>query len=65
MKHQKKKVRYSKALGEIRIGHRAFVIPIDHPSLLVSNQDVVLTSTVVAFNQNGFETKNTIYIFQP
>lgn len=65
MEHQKKKVRYTKVYGEIRIGEPAYILPVDHPSPLVTNEQMARTSTVVAFNQNGFETKNTIYIFRP
>lgn len=64
MKHQKKKVRYTKVYGEIRIGEPAYILPVDHPSPLVSNETMARTSKVIAFNQEGFETMNTLYIFK-
>lgn len=46
----------------IKVGSPAFIIKvIDHPSDLVSNTKVIHTSNVVAINEDGFETENTIY----
>ena len=45
----------------IRVGHRAFVQPINHPSLAVSNTTGVMTSPFVKITEDGFETQNTIY----
>lgn len=47
----------------IKVGQSALVVPVDHPSPNVSNEDIVHTSTVISYDeQTGeFETKNTIY----
>lgn len=47
----------------IAVGKRVLVTPVDHPSPLVSNTKLVLTSEVLSYNQlNGeFETQNTYY----
>jgi len=46
----------------IHVGNPAFVNPIDHPDTVhVSNRKPIRTSEVVAINEDGFETKNTIY----
>jgi len=45
----------------IKVGHSAFVVPVDHPSDLVSNTTFVKTSPVVKLTDTGFETQNTIY----
>ena len=46
----------------IHVGNSAFVNPIDHPDTVhVSNRKPIRTSEVVAINEDGFETKNTIY----
>jgi len=45
----------------LKVGERAYVLPIDHPSPLVSNTKMVFTSRVVSLNSEGFETMNTIY----
>jgi hypothetical protein len=56
-------VHYIKTADEInlQVGSRTLVFPIDHPSFLVSNNGWVLTSTVIAIHEDGFETENTIY----
>jgi len=43
------------------IGQSVLVLPIDHPSDLVSNTTYARTSDVVKINIDGFETMNTIY----
>lgn len=47
----------------IQIGCRATVIPTNHPSDLVSNTKIVLTTEVISYNKETgeFETLNTIY----
>ena len=45
----------------IKVGHRAFVQPTNHPSQQVSNTTGVMTSPVVKLTKDGFETQNTIY----
>ncbi len=48
----------------IKVGHGAFVMPIDHPdSERVSNLRYVITSRVVAYDRDSdeFETLNTLY----
>lgn len=46
----------------VKIGSRALVHPLNHPSELVSNTTYILTSNVVRIGENGeFETENTIY----
>jgi len=65
---QDKPVVHFKEIGaSIAIGSRAFVIPIDHPSDLVSNTTWVLTTPVQSFVSDGkgivsFETLNTRYV---
>ena len=45
----------------LQVGNNVFVLPINHPSNLVSNKNWVLTSRVIALHEDGFETMNTIY----
>ena len=46
----------------IRVGHSAYIHPVNHPSALVSNTKFVFTSTVKElFNDGQFETENTLY----
>lgn len=45
----------------IKVGSRAIVHPIDHPSKLVSNTKAVATSIVIKVNGANFETENTKY----
>ena len=47
----------------IKVGVPAFVFPMDHPSELVSNTQMIQTSTVVAYDKidGSFETQNTRY----
>jgi hypothetical protein len=42
----------------IQIGKSANVIALDHPML---GKEYVITSTVIAITEDGFETRNTIY----
>lgn len=46
-----------------KVGHRCIgPIPINHPSLSVSNTRPIITSLVIRVGSNGeFETENTIY----
>lgn len=48
----------------IREGAHATITPINHPSLLVSNNGVAVTSTVLVYNKETgeFETENTKYV---
>lgn len=45
-----------------KVGHVACVLPLDHPSANVSNNNPVITSKVIAVTEDGFETQNTIYV---
>lgn len=51
--------------NRIKVGHPAFIHPINHPNHLedhaVSNTTFVNTSKVINIYQSGFETQNTIY----
>jgi hypothetical protein len=51
------------AQGLIHVGHKATVVAVDHPSWLIDPEEVVHTSTVMAYNARtgDFETKNSIY----
>ena len=53
----------SKSLSP-EVGSRWFVYPIDHPSLLVSNEGLATSSEVVAVDKKSgiVVTKNTVYI---
>lgn len=46
-----------------KVGKRCSLKPIDHPSILVSNNGTVFTSVVVGYDPNTgrIETTNTIY----
>lgn len=47
----------------VRLGYKALVLPLNHPSSLVSNTTWVTTSPVVAVHEHGkFETENTCYV---
>jgi hypothetical protein len=60
---KKPTVKYIPGAGtEIKVGERAWVRPLDHPSPLVSNTTWALTSPVISTNDKGFETRNTIYV---
>ena len=48
----------------IKKGKRAYIFPIDHPSGLVSNDTMVITSPVVEVGATYFETENTRYIMR-
>lgn len=62
MSKSKQIVQYIKSPQNIiKVGSRAFIKPINHPSDLVSNTTFVLTSTVRQIFDGGFETRNTIY----
>jgi hypothetical protein len=57
-------VSYNPSKGfNIELGKPALIWPINHPSPLVSNRDVAITSKVTAYNADTgvFETENTIY----
>lgn len=61
-------VRY-KAVDHLAVGQPAYVLPVDHPSPLVSNSCWAKTSDVIDIRQGGicalgptFETQNTIYV---
>lgn len=60
----KQRVRYID-LGYCVIGQSAVVLPLDHPSDLVSNRTWAQTSPVVSIidqaNGKVFETRNTVY----
>jgi hypothetical protein len=63
----KKVVRFTDVGWPITVGRPAFIRPLDHPSNLVSNTKMVLTTnveqviTVVDGEITEFETENTIY----
>lgn len=46
----------------IKVGSNARIYPINHPSPLVSNHEIVTTSTVLNVDGAVFETRNTIYV---
>jgi uncharacterized protein YabE (DUF348 family) len=54
-------VHYIQSDIPIDVGQSAWIYPIDHPSVHVSNTSIVKTSKVVAINEDGFETVNSIY----
>jgi hypothetical protein len=56
-------VRYE-TLVTCEVGHCAYVYPVDHPSELVSNTELVMTSAVVSFDPatGEFETRNSCYV---
>lgn len=47
-----------------RVGQSCCVRPFNHPGPLVSNTKTILTSPVVRITHTGFETENTIYVFE-
>jgi len=54
-------------VGVVSVGIGALVVPLDHPSEVVSNRGHVFTSNVVNITQNDgatleFETEHTYYI---
>jgi hypothetical protein len=51
-------------LHEPSIGERASVFAIDHPAVYLNGQ-MVNTSPVVSADENGFETLNTKYVYEP
>ena len=58
-------VQYDPSKGSyINVGESAFVFPIDHPSLLVSNTKFISTSEVIICDTTTgvFETLNTEYV---
>jgi len=57
-------VRYRQSLLDLVIGLPALVETIDHPSPLVTNTKPVYTSKVVGITPRGFETENTVYVFE-
>lgn len=57
-------VKYRASLLDIVVGLPALVEPIDHPSPLVTNTKPVYTSNVVGITPRGFETENTVYVFE-
>jgi hypothetical protein len=59
----KQTVRYTPTHADyIELGMPARVIPVDHPSEMVSNAEFVRTSLVERIGENGeFETRNTSY----
>lgn len=57
-------VKYKSAGFEIKVGHAATVIPLDHPDeYLVTNGQIAHTSRVVSYDKatGNFETRNTRY----
>ena len=62
--NSKKEVYYKELAYEPSLGGCAFLWPINHPSKLISNQQFVQTSRVVAYDPETkiIETLNTIYI---
>jgi len=63
----KQTVHYDLSKGtNIKIGNCAQVYPLDHPSALVSNKTLVITSEVMSYNKESgvFETQNTMYVPQ-
>lgn len=59
---QKPVVHYSHVSG-LRVGHSAYVQPIDHTGPSVTNSTVVVTSTVLRHERHTgeFETLNSVY----
>lgn len=52
----------SDILPDVKVGQRAIVYPLNHPSEWVSNGSAALTTPVVAIREGGiFETLNSIY----
>ena len=50
-------------VSEVQVGHSAFVVPTNHPSEWVNNNETARTSEVISFHKDTgvFETINTIY----
>ena len=46
----------------IKLGLSAYIVPIDHPSDLVSNESLARTSRVISIDGDTFETMNTKYV---
>lgn len=66
MEQQKKVVEYSSA-QRIIPGLSAFVVAVNHPDeARVTNGELVITSTVTAYDETTgiFETLNTVYVPQ-
>lgn len=65
-------VHYTHTSGQIQVGFPTVVLPKDHPSPLVSNTKLVVTSPVVkigppvnrkrGYPEKWFETENTKYV---
>lgn len=52
----------SDVLPIVKVGQRAVVYPLNHPSERVSNRSAALTTAVLAIREGGvFETLNSIY----
>lgn len=53
-----------KILYDVKVGANCYLFPIDHPSVLVSNESIVRTSPVLNFDEDTgeIETHNTIYV---
>lgn len=47
------------------VGRSCAIRPHNHPSELVTNENVCITSPIVKINPLGFETENTIYVEGP
>jgi hypothetical protein len=49
----------------VRVGYSAYVVAIDHPSPLVTPNNLVRTSKVLSIDTKGnFETENTKYVWE-
>jgi len=60
----KNQVTYNRDVDyRITVGSGAIVVPIDHPSDLVSNTKPVMTSKVISYDKKTgvFETLNSVY----
>lgn len=46
------------------VGTSAYVVPVDHPSIWVTNGKVATTSPIVEYDETTgiFETLNTVYV---
>lgn len=47
------------------IGRTCAIRPHNHPSDIVTNETVAITSPIIKINPLGFETENTIYVEGP
>lgn len=45
----------------IQVGKSALILPLNHPSEYVSNNQFARTSLVIGMTEDGFETQNTVY----